>query len=138
MVHCEAPPAPRHTPPTEKQPWDRLIPPLNVEVALSRRYIDPVPTCSCPCTFKLEEIVEVPVPCMSKRPANVDVFVLVTERFVMVVVPSQELPVTVRAEVEAPALKMLRADQVLASVVLGIVVDAVIQWSADVVENEVP
>ena len=45
--------------------------------------------------------VDVPIPPMLMRPAKVDVFVFVTERLVMVVVPRYELPETVSAEVEA-------------------------------------
>ena len=71
--------------------------------------MDPVPICSCPRTFRSPEIVEVPV--------------FVTEKLVSVVVPRYELLVTVRADVEALPLKILRADHAFAVYVLGIVVD---------------
>jgi hypothetical protein len=85
--------------------------------------MEPVPICNCPNTFKLEANVEVPVVLFTLRsPANVEAFVFVTARFVIVVVPSHDVPLTVRAEDDA-LLNMFKRDQVFAVYSLGIVVD---------------
>ncbi len=70
---------------------DKAMLPSELVRPTSFRNIEPVPVRSVPLTHRLEAKVEVeffPVPLTSRKPAMVEVLRLVTERLVIVVVPS--------------------------------------------------
>lgn len=83
------------------------IPALKVEVAAPLRYIEPVPTLSWPCTFRLSVIVEVPVPVTARSP------VVVAPPLIVRPVVCPPAPMVEDANAVSPALNWVRVEVAL-------------------------